>query len=147
MEKQGWVDFETIPQAGKPDKKVYGITDTGWAELMRWYAEPTEPTQIREDLLVKVMMGNKVPQALLRQELERRQQLHQQRLAAYREKQADFLALAQPPVEMQFKHLTLKRGIAFEESWLSWCDDVMGFLDQYAAEQGNEPASLSAQAR
>ncbi|MBT9311499.1 PadR family transcriptional regulator [Leptothoe kymatousa] len=133
MEVQGWVDFEKVPQAGKPDKKVYNITDAGWVELTRWYAEPTEPTQIREDLLVKVMIGYKVPRKLLLQELHHRQVLHQSQLDDYRAIEAACLGEPDPSVEMQFKYLTLKRGIAFEESWLQWCDDVLNFLKQHDA--------------
>ena len=134
MELQRWVDFEAIPQAGKPDKKVYRITPEGWEELTRWYTEPTERTQIREDLLVKVMIGYQMPGDLLRQELHHRQTMHQQQLSMYRDKQAGYLSMVDPPVEMQFKYLTLKRGIAYEESWLTWCDEVLAFLDHYEAE-------------
>ncbi len=134
MEAQGWVDFEKVPQEGKPDKKVYRITSEGWKELNRWYAEPTERTQIREDLLVKVMIGHKMPRDLLRKELHHRLEMHQARLEMYQEKQAGHLSMVKPPAEMQFKYLTLKRGIAYEESWLTWCNDVLEFLDQYEAE-------------
>ena len=67
IESQGWAEFETIPQVGKPNKKVYRLTNQGWKELVRWYAEPTEPTQIREDLLVKVRFGYKMPRGDLNQ--------------------------------------------------------------------------------
>lgn len=134
MEAQGWVDFEKVPQEGKPDKKVYHITPEGWDELTRWYAEPTERTQIREDLLVKVMIGYQMPRDLLRKELHHRQKMHQDQLDMYKEKQAGHLSRVEPSAEMRFKYLTLKRGIAYEESWLTWCGDVLEFLDQYEAE-------------
>ena len=125
---QGWVSFETLPQAGKPDKKLYKITDSGWQELVRWYAEPTEPTPIREDLLVKVLIGYKMPRQLLTQELLHRQQIHRDRLASFQEIEATHFADSKNDVEMQFMYLTLKRGIAYEISWLTWCDEVMAFL-------------------
>ncbi|MEM9907076.1 MAG: PadR family transcriptional regulator [Cyanobacteria bacterium P01_D01_bin.44] len=136
MEKQGWVDFEKIPQEGKPDKKVYRITEPGWTELMRWYAEPTGPTQIREDLLVKVMIGYKMPRDLLLKELYHRQKLHQAQLDEYHAMKAEHCIGEATPIEIQFKYLTLKRGIAYEESWLTWCDDVLKFLDSHPATEG-----------
>ncbi len=126
---QNLVSFEVIPQAGKPDKKLYHITDSGWAELTRWYAEPTEPTAIREDLLVKVLIGHKMPRELLTRELKHRQTLHQDKLAHYREIEAEHMS-DRSNVETQFMYLTLKRGIAYETSWLAWCDDVMEALDE-----------------
>ncbi|NEP61540.1 MAG: PadR family transcriptional regulator [Symploca sp. SIO2G7] len=135
MESQGWVSFEKIPQAGRPDKKVYSITDSGWTELTRWYTKLSSRTQIREDLLVKVMIGYKMPRELLLKELRHRQALHQAQLDEYRAREEMCLAESEPTVELQFKYLTLKRGIAFEESWITWCTDVLTFLEQYDARQ------------
>ena len=128
MEGQGWVDFETIFQEGKPNKKVYRITDQGWQELMRWYANPTELTQIREDLLVKVRIGYKMPREFLIKELRHRRQLHLDQLTFYREKEAHFKSMSNPSLDMQFKYLTLQRGITYEVSWIEWCDSVLAFL-------------------
>lgn len=138
MQSQGWVDYEKVPQTGKPDKKVYCITDAGWDKLAQWYAEPTEPTQMREDLLVKILIGYKMPRELLLKELHHRQALHQAQLDKYTAIQEKFLSKPEPSVELQFKYLTLKRGIAYEESWLKWCEDVLGFIDQQY-ENGGDP--------
>ncbi len=121
---QGWVKFETIPQAGKPDKKLYHITEAGWKELTDWYLEPTEPTPIREDLLVKVLIGYKMPREMLVKELHHRQTVHSDRLAELQKIEAEEFA-NHNDIEMQFMYLTLKRGIAYETSWLTWCDEVM----------------------
>ncbi|EDX87586.1 transcriptional regulator, PadR family protein [Synechococcus sp. PCC 7335] len=132
LTKNGWVDFEAVPQAGKPDKKIYHITEDGWQELTRWYAEPTEPTPIREDLLVKVLIGHKMPRQLLIDEVKHRQQVHSDQLDRYRKIEADYLAkdeIEDSDLEAQFKYLTLKRGIAYETSWLTWCDQVMAMVD------------------
>ncbi|MEM6449550.1 MAG: PadR family transcriptional regulator [Cyanobacteria bacterium P01_D01_bin.105] len=127
LTKKGWVDFETVPQAGKPDKKIYQITDDGWKELTRWYMDPTEPTPIREDLLVKVLIGHKMPRQLLIEEVKHRQQVHSAQLNQYRQKEAEHFA-DNSDLGIQFMYLTLKRGIAYETSWLAWCDEVMAML-------------------
>jgi len=126
LTKQGWVKFETIPQAGKPDKKLYHITETGWKELTDWYMEPTEPTPIREDLLVKVLIGHKMPREMLVKELQHRKQIHSDKLAEYRDIEAK--EFDRNDIEMQFMYLTLRRGIAYETSWLTWCDEVMAVI-------------------
>ena len=131
LTKNGWVGFETVPQAGKPDKKIYRITEDGWRELTRWYTEPTEPTPIREDLLVKVLIGHKVPRQLLVKEVKHRQQIHSAQLDRYREIEADYFSggdCGNSDLGTQFKYLTLRRGIAYETSWLTWCDEVMAMI-------------------
>jgi DNA-binding PadR family transcriptional regulator len=128
MEGQGWVTYETVPQAGKPDKKIYSITATGTAELRRWYAEPSEPTPIREDLLVKVLAAPYVPEGLMLDELHRRRQLHSERLANYQAKECLYGATADPPAIEQFRYLTLRRGMRYEQDWIEWIDEVLDFL-------------------
>ncbi len=129
MEGQGWVTYETVPQAGKPDKKIYGITPTGRGELDRWYVEPSEPTPIREDLLVKVLAAPFVSEPLLLRELHHRRQLHCQRLAEYQAMEDLYSAIANPPKAEQFRYLTLRRGIRYEQDWIAWCDEVLDFLN------------------
>ncbi|HSM81563.1 MAG TPA: PadR family transcriptional regulator [Nodosilinea sp.] len=128
MEQQGWVVYETVPQAGKPDKKIYSITPAGQAELTRWYAEPTEPTPIREDLLVKVLATPYVAEDQLVRELHRRRQLHSEKLADYQAKAEMYGAIAHPPRIEQFRYLTLRRGMRYEQDWIDWCDEVLNFL-------------------
>ena len=40
LEDDGWVHVTPVAQRGRPDKKVYSVSDTGRAELRRWIAEP-----------------------------------------------------------------------------------------------------------
>ncbi|MEO1683827.1 MAG: PadR family transcriptional regulator [Cyanobacteria bacterium J06631_12] len=141
LKANSWVSYETLPQDGKPDKKLYQITDLGWQELTRWYLQPTEPTPIREDLLVKVLIGHKMPGAQLEKELRHRQQLHSEKLAFYREKEAELLTVIDKDIEMQFMYLTLKRGIAYETSWLTWCEEVMGVLEKSGSNEAEGPAA------
>src|SRR4029077_13642882 len=40
MEDDGWVRVTPVVQQGRPDKKVYTVSDAGLAEMARWIAEP-----------------------------------------------------------------------------------------------------------
>lgn len=128
LEKQGWVSFELVPQAGKPDKKIYAITPAGKQELRRWYHEPTEPTPIREDLLVKVLAGAHLPNDVLIQELHRRRQVHFEQLQRYQAMDAYHQSNPEPSVQEQYRYLTLRRGMRYEQDWINWCDEVLAFL-------------------
>lgn len=130
MAKQGWVTHQSIPQEGKPNKKIYDLTAAGKAELMRWFEQPSEPTPIREDLLVKVLAGSSMPNETLKQELVSRRQFHQQTLNEYQAMEQCFLSQDNPTPEELARYLTLRRGIRYEESWVSWCDEVMTILAQ-----------------
>ena len=90
MEKLEWVEHESIAQIGKPNKKLYQITKEGKQELENWFTEPTTPTPVREDLLVKVLAGPHIPPKTLIKQIEERRSLHQNQLRCYREKEELF---------------------------------------------------------
>src|SRR5512147_361711 len=73
------------------------------------------PTPIREDLLVRVLGGLYVPVPQLLEKVQRRRALHALQLAAYQEKEAELLALPAPPLQERYRHLTLRRGILYEQ--------------------------------
>ena len=128
MEAQGFVKSEAIPQQGKPDKKLYQITESGRQELEDWFELPCIPTPIREDLLVKVLAGAYVPRPLLIQQLKARRSLHQAQLNCYLEKEAAFQELENPDEHLMFRYLTLRRGIRYEAEWIDWCSEVLTTL-------------------
>lgn len=60
LEKQSWVSKTLVPQQGKPDKKVYSITEEGKAELLRWLADGDVGLNSRAPILMKVFfMGER----------------------------------------------------------------------------------------
>ncbi|MBW4652094.1 MAG: PadR family transcriptional regulator [Kaiparowitsia implicata GSE-PSE-MK54-09C] len=144
MEQQGLVEFEAVPQEGKPDKKIYRVTPVGMQELSAWFTEPTDPAPIREDLLVRVMAGPYGPRELLVQEVHRRRQMHHDQLQRYREKEANYRAIAQPSPPLQFLYLTLRRGIRYETDWIEWCDEVLTILKESADPQEDASTAQSA---
>ena len=126
MENRGLVSCEIIPQEGRPAKKVYSLTAEGMEELMAWMEEPSTPTVIREDLLVKVRGGYLVKPEIIIKELEHRQQIHAQQLARYREKEQKFLVDSEnlSPAN-KCRYLTLRRGIRYEQEWIEWCEEAL----------------------
>ncbi len=129
IEANGWVRCQVVPQQGKPDRKVYAITEAGRRELSQWAAVPSLPTPIREDLLVKVLGGPYTEPAQLLAEVRRRRAVHAGQLASYEEKETLFRSHPALPLQEQYRYLTLRRGILFEQEWIRWCDEVIAFLE------------------
>ncbi|NJL00179.1 MAG: PadR family transcriptional regulator [Spirulinaceae cyanobacterium RM2_2_10] len=140
MEQQGWLQHEVIAQTGKPDKKLYSLTAAGRQEWQRWYTAPTEPTPIREDLLVKVLAGAHVAPEQVRQAVLLRRHRHAQQLQLYRRTEAEEFPPNAMTRSQQFSYLTLRRGLRYEQDWLAWCDEVLTFLDEQAA--ADSPSAL-----
>lgn len=77
-----------------------------------------------------------MPHYLLVQEIQHRKALHLAQLTFYQTEETNYLngdwqsELKEDAAELQFMYLTLKRGVAYETSWLTWCDEVLAVLNQ-----------------
>ncbi|AFY40355.1 transcriptional regulator, PadR-like family [[Leptolyngbya] sp. PCC 7376] len=133
MDKAGLVERKVVLQQGKPDKKIYSITEEGHQKVLDWCLQPTEPTVIREDLMVRILLTPHVPKERTLVELQRRRQLHIEQLACYTESKNFYLEqgyfFEEEPTKLdKYRYLTLLRGIRFEESWVAWCNEVLEIL-------------------
>lgn len=52
LTESGKVVFEIVEQNGKPDKKVYSITDRGRKDFAEYLHNPVEPRKIKSDFMV-----------------------------------------------------------------------------------------------
>lgn len=60
LEKNGWAESTLVEQSGKPDKKIFHITESGKEELLRWLAQDETSCNMRTPLLMKVFfLGEK----------------------------------------------------------------------------------------
>ncbi|MGH3864016.1 PadR family transcriptional regulator [Actinokineospora sp.] len=128
MDDAGWVHVEHVPQDGKPDKKVYTVSAEGAAEISRWLAEPAQPTELRDELAIKLRAAHGDPDAVAA-EVARHRAQHAERLALYEAMQRrdfpDRDALTGPALH-QF--LVLRGGIGAERGFVAWCDEVLTAL-------------------
>ncbi|MGH3318629.1 MAG: PadR family transcriptional regulator [Streptosporangiaceae bacterium] len=119
LEDQRLVRGRTVRQQGRPNKRVFAITQAGREALRDFAAAPTRPGALKEDLAVKVYSaGVADPQALVTA-LEERAAQSAAKLERY-QRQAD--ALADPDGADLGPSLTLARGIAYERENVAWCN-------------------------
>ncbi|MDJ0635321.1 MAG: PadR family transcriptional regulator [Xenococcaceae cyanobacterium MO_188.B29] len=131
LEKEGAIVSEIIPQEGRPDKKLYQITDKGIEILKDWLVEPSEPMAVREELLVKVIAAKLLPKSVILQEIKRRSQVHAQQLSHYKEiAKEKFSDVAQLSYEQKCSYLTLRCGIRYESNWIDWCEEAIALLSE-----------------
>ncbi len=131
LEKEGAIASEIVPQEGRPDKKLYRITDKGIEILKNWLVEPAEPMAIREELLVKVIAAKLVPKSVILQEIERHHQIHAQQLSVYKKiEQQKFPDVSQLSFEQKCFYLTLRCGIRYESYRIAWCEEAIALLSE-----------------
>lgn len=132
LKRQKLIYSETVIQESRPNKNVYYVTKLGREKLIAWIGEPSEPTAIREDLLVKVLAASLVSSSVIVKELERRRQIHLQQLSVYkdieRERCQNFRKSSTVSIEDKCFCITLHRGIIYETNWISWCEEAICLL-------------------
>ena len=121
LENKKWVTSRIEPQKGKPDKKVYSITKNGEHELQEWLNRFPSILSgvIREEFLVHIFFGSRIPREDLSFQLQRFLKEQQKLLQSYREIE-NRMEHNQPEKrelneERFFWKLTLNRGIETAE--------------------------------
>ena len=129
MERDGLVVSEVVPQEERPAKKVYRVTDRGRRFLIEWIAIPSEPSPVKEDLLVKFHVGYLASARIIIDEIQRQKKIHADKLALYRERESEFFPdQGSLSMKARFRYLNLRRGIMHELSWLAWFDEAIDML-------------------
>ena len=139
MEDDGWVQATAVVQVGRPDKKVYTVSDGGRVELARWIAEPLSgrgssvADNRTRDLAVKIRAAAHGDIDALRAQV-----------AALRAERAGLLDTYLGFEKRQFpdpsalsgsalhQYLVLRGGIRAEESAVEWLDEVVAGLKENA---------------
>jgi PadR family transcriptional regulator AphA len=129
LSEDALITCEEEPQHGKPDKKVYRITEKGQQVLKQWLHEPSVPAKINDALLVKIWGGHHLtPKALLKDITEHKNR-HTETLSSLRQLERAFHDLsAAEKMHYQLPFLTLRRGILGEEAWLKWAQEAENTL-------------------
>jgi DNA-binding PadR family transcriptional regulator len=135
MEDDGWVHATKVAQHGRPDKKVYTVSETGRAELARWIAEPLSPTRpgrgsalsdnSTRDIAVKLRGAVYGDVSAVRNQIATLRAERLNALDTYRtlEKRAFGDTSARRGAALH-QYLVLRGGIRAEESAIDWLDEV-----------------------
>jgi PadR family transcriptional regulator AphA len=135
MEQDQLVTSVYIKEESQPDRRVYTITEAGKQTLTDWLRQSmTEATQIKEELLVRVFFSARRDPRDVLAELRLQLQLHQEKLAAYRQitKKVPELQQTSPGLERDqiFWKATLDLGMRYEEMYLGWLNDTIQLMEE-----------------
>ena len=62
LARNGMVEFEEVPQDGKPDRKVYTITEKGREELMKGLSNSKPTHKVRSEFLAMMCFAHLMPE-------------------------------------------------------------------------------------
>ncbi len=127
LAEAGLVVGEVEAGNGKPDRRVYTLTDAGWDELRRWLAEPVASAQPgRNELLLKLFFGRHTPAGTNLDHLRRHRQALVALTAQYAAIEAELAA--EQDSDQPYWLITLRSGIHVTRAALAWCDETIARL-------------------
>ncbi|MFV0449246.1 MAG: PadR family transcriptional regulator [Vibrio sp.] len=130
MGQQGLVTCVLEPQEGKPDRKVYSITDSGRSALGEWFDQPTAHPTVRDEFSAKLIACSVQPSAPYRTQLGELIGESRKLVAHYQEIEAAYYAT--PSIldkQQRLERLTLRRNLLLRQAWIDWAEEVLTELD------------------
>jgi PadR family transcriptional regulator, regulatory protein AphA len=136
LEGEGLVEVKAVPGAGKPDRKVYSLTEQGRAALETWLQEPLEPLLLRHPLLLKLVFAAHLPPKALDGVLAAYAQGLETTRAEYaaRLKDPQIFSLARSEREGEIWRLSIEHGLAWCDTELQWINRTRTSLSQEKGE-------------
>ena len=137
LHDEGLLASRDEPQAGKPDRRLYWLTDSGREAMQSFLATPAKPPRYNDAFMVKIasahLMTDKQP---LLDELLALRSKYQRYLKGLQEYQAffDSLPTAIQP-QLVFARLSLERGLSVNQGWLDWSKKLERALRDDIAQQ------------
>jgi len=129
LEQQNLIIAEAIAQEGRPDKKIFSVTDLGLSNLKIWLQPKSELASVKDEFLIKIYAGHLLPEDETIQKIQAHRQLHHHQLETYHAIERNFFSSMQERSRAaQFAYLTLRRGVNFEQGWIDWCDEALELL-------------------
>lgn len=131
LEADGLVTSEPVAQEGRPDRRVYTITEQGSQEMNAWLRDVNvEMAQQKEPLLLKVFFSAHVDKDILLTELRLQREIHQKTVDQYRTETKEMISqiVAHAPhlkKDALLWDATRRSGELIEEAILLWLDETI----------------------
>ncbi|GAK85717.1 transcriptional regulator PadR family [Vibrio ponticus] len=121
------------PQEGKPDRKVYSITDAGRVALGEWFDQPTAHPTVRDEFSAKLMACSVQPSAAFKDQLAGLVEESRKLVEHYKEIETAYYSnIASLDKQQRLERLTLRRNLLLRQTWIEWADEVLAELDALA---------------
>lgn len=137
LKENGWATDETVAQTGKPDKKVFSITESGKEELNRWLVSDDSELVTREPLLMKTFFRGERSIAENLVYFDGLKASCLQFASQMRTTPQDierYAALVDDPEKSLYWQMTMEFGVMYVQMLLQWIENCK----QRLTEAGNE---------
>jgi DNA-binding PadR family transcriptional regulator len=125
LEALGYVSEQRVVQEGRPNKRVYTITDAGREALRQWLGEPWGLAHLRDESLVKLTLAHALPAGDVIAQIERLRASHERRRTDFETRIAELPDDASPHLR-----LALRKGVHAQAAFAAWGEEVVAELER-----------------
>lgn len=134
IENDGLAVSEVMPQNGKPDKKIYIITDKGRAALLAWLGDfPKEITATKDSELPRSFFAGSLEKENILTHLRHHMALRQAQLHKYQTETKDYIkqVIIDTGLEREaiMWELTRRFGEQYEQMYITWLEDAIQLIE------------------
>lgn len=130
MGQQGLVTCVLEPQDGKPDRKVYSITETGRRALGEWFDQPTAHPTVRDEFSAKLMACSVQSAEPYRLQLIGLIEESRKLVSHYQDIESAYYANpAMMDKQQRLERLTLRRNLLTRQAWIEWAEETLAELN------------------
>ncbi len=135
MEADGLVTSHIEPQEGRPDRRVYTITENGRVDLQVWLDTPIMERETKKDaLLLKLFFGLPAGKNALLTQLRLQLDLHKRQKITYQEETPQEIGrfLSEQPELMDnaiLWELTRRFGEMYEDTYMRWLEEAIATVE------------------
>lgn len=124
LEAEGLTTSTAEKQEGRPERRIYTLTDQGWDALRDWITKPVAEQVKRNELLLKLFFASHVPVAVSVDHVQQ-YRAHQQAVLTTLEQLKQSLSQRQPSKRMAYWLMTASYGIHHVRALIAWCDETL----------------------
>jgi len=137
MVDSGWVAYEVSANDGRPDSKIYRLTDLGITVLRDWVASPYEPSTRFQDpeFMVRFSFGGPLDRTALLDLVRVELQTRRNQVARFRTRNRAIANL--DPIDgvdvslvQRLSDLGHEHGASAIDHWIAWLERVLAELEQ-----------------
>ena len=141
IKKNGWATDQTVVQDGKPDKKVFTITESGQNELKRWLTEDRVELELRSPLMMKTFFRGELS---IDENIEYFNRLVKENEAFDYKMYADppeteqYAALISDPLKALYWKMTVEYGMMYSKMHRQWLENCIRQLEELKHENSGD---------
>jgi DNA-binding PadR family transcriptional regulator len=129
---RGFATWKTERQKGKPDRRIYSITEKGRERLTEWLAVPPQPEIPRNELLLKLFFGEQVPSQILIGYVERMAEEHRAQLELLERAEREYIDKNQHYPGAPYWRMAAHYGQMEMRAHLRWAEETLAELKKIA---------------